>query len=76
MSSFTKQNLRDLTPRSLYCGVGACPAVFQTPEGDYLLVGSLVSSEAVPSGRVGPGEVVVRVPRALLQDIGDDPARE
>ena len=59
----------ELTPKELLCCVGACPAVYEK-ESSYLIVGKQVSStktkELGLEGKVGEGETMVEVPRALI----------
>lgn len=64
-----ERKLRDITPSPfLSCGLGACPSIFQAADGDYLIVGKRMDSDAVPEGRVGLDEIVVRVPAGLLDE--------
>jgi len=60
--------IKDLTPNSM-CMVGACPAIFETDEQSYLLIGKLTDSSIVPEGRVGQDEVVIEVSKALLANL-------
>jgi hypothetical protein len=62
--------LKDITPPTLQCKTckPCCPALFETEQGDYMLIGSLEDAQKLGiADRVGEGEVVIRVPRALLQ---------
>ena len=59
----------DLTPsRFRRCAIGACPALFETADGTYLIVGRLAPRGAVPPERIGSGEVAIEVPAELLRD--------
>jgi len=58
----------DVTPKPMRCLIGSCPSVHQTSE-DYLIVGTQVDpAEAGLVGKVGKGEVLVRVPRKLIDE--------
>jgi hypothetical protein len=72
LSNSTIMKLKEITPQHLNCGIGACPAIFETENGDYVLIGEEVSSAdqgGTLQGRVGPGETVIKIPRGLIQDI-------
>lgn len=63
-------NLKDITPRSATCLVGACPALFETDRGTLLVVGRRLSEQEVLeqlAGRVGQNEWVVEIPQDLLE---------
>ena len=65
----SKLVLRDLTPQPYKaCVAGPCPSLYQTTDGHYLIVGRLVTADSVPAGRVGPDEVVIEVPRDLIDN--------
>ncbi len=64
--------LIDITPSTLRCGDGGCscgcPALFQTDEDGYVLIGSLMDAQALGiAKRVGKGEVAIRIPAELLK---------
>lgn len=64
--------LRELTPQVLRCGIGSCPAIFETTNGTYILVGKQVAPAILAqelAGRIAPGEFAVEVPRELLCDL-------
>jgi len=57
---------KDVTPEHMRCIVGACPTVHQTSDS-YLIVGRKVNPEdAGLAGKVGEGEVLIKVPKALI----------
>ena len=59
--------IRELTPKEMYCGVGACPAIFETDENSYVLIGKKIDADKLGIGkRVADDEVVVEVPRRLI----------
>lgn len=60
---------REITPQTMRCMEIGCPAAFETDEGTCLIVGTLVKSEEIPMEirrRIGPDEMVIQVPSALL----------
>ena len=62
--------LKDLTPKRFRaCGIAACPSVFSTENGSYIVVGRKVHASVIPEGRVNPDEEVVEVPKELLEAI-------
>ena len=64
--------LTDITPKNFNCGIGACPAIFETADGDYVLIGKKVSRTATVTaldGRIGRGEIAVKIPRELLANL-------
>lgn len=59
--------LTDLTPdKYRSCAIAACPAVFKTDRGTYVVIGKVLDDGVVPEGRVGPGEIAVELPGDLL----------
>ncbi|MFN0156506.1 MAG: hypothetical protein ACKVRP_00375 [Bacteroidota bacterium] len=64
--------IKDITPRSFNCGVGACPSIYETDRDSYLIVGSSLGSEnqeSLAPLRVGINETVVEVPKRLILDL-------
>ena len=59
-------DLIELTPNNRQCLIGACPSVFMTPEGSYILIGKKVNSERLPPGRIGKDEEAVELDQDLL----------
>lgn len=58
-----------------YCAHG-CPDIIEMEGGDYAIIGTDITPEAtgkLPTGSgVGPGERVIRIPRALLVEARRD----
>jgi hypothetical protein len=53
------------------CSTGAqCPQILEMVDGNYAVVGTLITSEAVkampPGPGIGPTEGVVKIPRTVL----------
>ena len=66
--------LKNITPRRFQCGIGACPAIFESDRGTYLLVGRRMTGR-VPvelRGHIGEDETVVEIPRELLALVHSD----
>ena len=64
--------LIDKTPKSFSCVVGACPAIFETEHGSYVLIGKVVNkdiSDSVLKSRIGRGEIAIEVPKELISQI-------
>jgi len=63
---------RDLTPRELSCGVGGCPSIYGAERKNvavYLIVGKVIDpASAGLEKKVGDGEVLIEVPRALIDN--------
>lgn len=60
--------LTEITPKQLQCGIGACPAIFETDHGTYVLIGRNLA-DVLPNelkGRVGTHETVIEIPKELL----------
>ena len=85
----TKYQIRELTPREMQCGIGACPAIYEvervTPKemqcwgigcpevyqdaDSYFIIGEKVEAEeAGLVGKVGKNEVLIKVPRKLIDE--------
>ena len=62
----------DITPKQFHCGIGACPAVFETDRGTYVLIGSNLPSASINelSERIGVGETAIEIPKELLASLG------
>jgi len=50
-----------------------CPQVLEMPDGDFAVVGIIITDDAkrnIPQGPgIGPGEGVVKVPRRVMADV-------
>ena len=65
-------HFKELTPDSVNCGIAACPALFETSSGTYVLIGRAIAADEVASclpGRVGEGEAAIEIPRELLSEL-------
>lgn len=62
-----KYELRNVTPEDFDCGVGPCPAIYETDSGTYLIIGKQVNpSDAGLESKVGDDELLVEVPREII----------
>jgi len=69
MSKKDFTRLVDVTPAEHQCGIGACPAVFRSDVGTYVLVGRLVPQHLVTdhlANSIGSDEVAIEIPAAIL----------
>jgi|GEM_PF-3706121 len=49
--------IKDITPSRFSCAGGACPAVYDTDRGTYLIIGRKVEvPEGIPHGKIGLGK--------------------
>jgi hypothetical protein len=62
--------LKNLTPLKLRCGLAQCPAIYEEIGGSHLqIIGEVVEGSEVEA-RIGPGEALIRVEKALLANVG------
>ena len=66
--------INEITPKELRCFIGACPSAYEgTRERNeiYLIVGRQVNpADAGLEKRVGEGEVLIEIPRELIDNKG------
>ena len=56
----------EVTPKNIQCAAAACPQIHKGNDS-YLIVGEQVNpSDVGLEGKVGKGEVLIRVPKALI----------
>ena len=64
--------LEELTPPSLKCGIGSCPAIFETDQDSYIIIGHKINSEIEEKllpGRIGGDEIAIEVPKELIRSM-------
>jgi len=62
--------LKDRTPKKMACGIGQCPGVYEEEDGKHLrIIGKSIGAGEL-SNRVGADETVIRIDRALLNNVG------
>ena len=62
--------LKDLTPISMRCAMGSCPAVYEDEDRTHLLIVGKIVERGDFASRIGPGECLVRVNKKLLHNVG------
>jgi hypothetical protein len=62
--------LKDLTPAKFACGFAQCPGVYLEEDGKHLrIIGKSIEPGELEK-RVGTDESVIRIDRALLNNVG------
>jgi len=62
--------VKEITPKAFACACGACPAVFETDRGTYLIIVTGVNSaKNLLTSKIGRDETAVDVPASLIQEI-------
>jgi hypothetical protein len=65
----TAVKLKEITPAEFVCSsCAACPAVFETENDSYVVIGKKLGAEAQAqlAGRVADDEFVIEVPRGMI----------
>jgi len=61
----------EVTPKDMKCVAGPCPGIY-TKEGNYLIIGEQVDPKEVGlEKKVGEGEVLIKVPKKLIDEKQD-----
>lgn len=63
---------KDITPEEFVCSTcAACPAVLETENNSYVIIGKKLSASALESiqGRVGADEYVIEVPKGMIDKL-------
>lgn len=64
--------LKEITPEAFVChSSSCCPAVFETDNGSYVIIGKKLSAAAAGQleGRVGADEYVIEVPKGMIDSV-------
>ena len=70
------ESIREVTPKEIDCAWAACHSIYEgAREGEqvYLIIGKVVNSSEIPGElekKIGEGEALIEVPRALIDNIG------
>lgn len=67
-----KNKIKEITPSAHRCGVALCPAVFDSHDGKFLIIGKVIEESNIPEEvkkKIGENETVVEVPSALILDL-------
>jgi hypothetical protein len=62
----------EITPKRFLCVGGACPSVFMTEKGTFLMIGKKLDKENIPDEvkrKIGSDEMVIEVPKNLITDL-------
>ena len=58
-----------ITSKEMQCAIGACPEIYQDSEDNYFVIGTQINPEdAGLENKVGEGEVLIKVPKALIDN--------
>jgi len=72
METKPKEKKIEITPTSLRCIAAACPAIFKTNKGTYVVIGKKLTKEELTEeikNKVGKGEMVIEVPKELFSEL-------
>lgn len=62
----------EITPANFFCTACACPSVFETDRGTFVLVGEKVNfkeaSEKIKN-KIGAGETAIEIPKRLITEL-------
>lgn len=64
--------LKEITPEAYVCSTcQACPAVFETENNSYVIIGKKLSPEAQKGlqGRIADDEFVIEVPKGMIEQL-------
>lgn len=64
----------EITPKSLRCVAGPCPAIFQTNKNSFIIIGRVLDEQEVKQllhGKVNMKEKAVEIPQDLLRKLFD-----
>ncbi len=67
-----KMTTVEKTPAAFYCVACACPSVFETDRGTYIIVGKKLKMEEITQevkNKIGEGEIAVEIPKGLLDEL-------
>ncbi len=67
-----KMTTVEKTPAAFYCVACACPSVFETDRGTYIIVGKKLNLKEVTrkvKNKIGDGEIAVEIPIGLLDEL-------
>jgi hypothetical protein len=57
-----------VTPKNMECGIGICPEVYQNADSYFIIGEKVEAEEAGLVGKVGKDEVLIKVPRKLIDE--------
>ena len=59
-----------VTPKGMECALGACPEVYQNADSYFIIGEKVEAEEAGLVGKVGKNEVLIKVPKTLIDNRG------
>ena len=62
--------IKEITPESMVCGVGPCPAIYDNKEkGKYLIIGNIADAKKFGlEKKIGEGEILIEVDKKLIDE--------
>jgi hypothetical protein len=66
LKGFHMKIIEEITPSTYACLLGACPSIFVTDAGSYVVVGRQLDRAEQPTGKVGAGEAAIEISRDLI----------
>ncbi|MFA5993052.1 MAG: hypothetical protein WC796_05080 [Candidatus Pacearchaeota archaeon] len=58
---------KEITPKDMSCVLGACPAIFETNNSSYAVIGKVLDAKNLGiENRLGKNEVLIEVPKKLI----------
>ena len=74
MKKQNKTKVLNVTPERHRCLMTACPTIFKTEDGKYIIVGRILSAEELieeVKKKVGEGEIAIEIPASLIDELSD-----
>ena len=62
----------EITPANFVCAISACPSVFETDRGTFILVGGKINRKDAPEkikNKIGPRETAIEIPKGLITEL-------
>jgi hypothetical protein len=60
---------KEVTPKMMRCGAGPCPAVFESNNDSFLIIGKKISGHELGiQNRINSDEVLIEVPKKLIDE--------
>ena len=64
---FKLKIVKEVTPKEMSCICGGCPAIFETNNNSYVVIGKKINSKSVGlSKRVSKDEILIEIPKKLI----------
>lgn len=67
-----KLTVVEKTPIEYQCLACACPSVFETNKGTYIIIGKKLKMEEITQevkNKIGEGEIAVEIPKGLIDEL-------